>query len=91
LSFLTSSIASLLIDLIEIFESSANFFISFTISFLLSSFNSGKFNLITFPSLLGFIPISDASMAFSISFSKLLSQGCIAINLASGTDILLLD
>ena len=82
-----SSIASLLIERIAILASSANFLISFTNSFLLSSFNSGNASLITFPSLFGFIPISAANIAFSISFNKFVSHGWITINLASGTDI----
>ena len=60
---------------------------SFTISFLLSSFNSGKASLITFPSLLGLIPISAFNISFSISFKREASQGCITINLASGTEM----
>jgi hypothetical protein len=40
----------------------------------------------TFPSLFGFIPISEANIAFSISFNILASHGCITISLASGTD-----
>ena len=59
---------------------------SFTSSFLLSSVNSGNASLITFPSLFGFIPMSDASIAFSISFKTLTSHGWITINLASGTE-----
>ena len=39
--------------------------ISLTNSFLLSSVNSGKFKRITFPSLFGFNPISEARIAFS--------------------------
>jgi len=48
---------------------------SFTNSFLLSSVNSGKAKRITLPSLLGLIPMSDAKIAFSISFKTLASHG----------------
>ena len=74
--------------LIATFAFSPFFLISFASSFLLSSVNSGYTSLITVPSLVGVIPMSDAISACSISPKIEGSNGLMAITLASGTDML---
>src|SRR5699024_8363706 len=87
-SFLKESLASLRTLRTATFAASPFFFTSLTSSFLLSSVSSGSTRRITFPSLLGFKPRSEARIAFWISLIIEDSQGWIWIILASGTMIL---
>ena len=73
--------------LTAIFASSPKDLTSFTICFLLSSFNSGNVSLTPLPSLIGLTPSSATCIAFVIAPRSDLSHGVINICLASGTDI----
>src|SRR5699024_2893834 len=86
-SFLNESLASLRTLRTATFAASPFFFTSFTSSFLRSSVSSGRTRRITFPSLFGFKPRSEARIAFWISFIREDSHGWIWIILASGTII----